>query len=386
MRIIYLSKTCSTKEFDRLFEFSKIKPQQQDQKFHQMMMDGLSENQVEVIALSSRPINRSNTKKLFFKRTKDSEDGVIYYHLGFTNIKFIRQLTLCIHAIFLLFKLLRRDKKETYLMVDPLNFSLSYAALFVSKFKKVPLIALVTDLPSELEGSSNRFKKATTYLLKKYHQYIFLSEYANQEINTSNKPYLVIEGMVYPDMLEVYPDDETFTILYAGGLNKTSGIDILLEAFDKLKLKHAKLNICGAGELTEFVKSYREKNNDIIYLGTLPNREVLILESKAKLLMNPRRSSDKQTMYAFPSKIMEYLLSETPVLSTRLLGIPKEYESYLTFVEEESVHGFMKAILSFYEMDNEKRMNLGKKGRAFVLSHKTNQMQAKKVIEFIERG
>jgi len=386
MRIIYLSKTCSKKEFKKLYERSTIKPQQQDQKFHQMMIDGLHANGAEVTAISSRPINRLNLKKVVFWHRKDVEEGISYVHLGFINFKFIRQFSLFFNTIIYLFFSLIKSRKDTYLIVDPLNYSLSMSALFISKIFRTPVIALVTDLPNELEGSSKRFKRVTTKLLKKYHQYIFLSEYANDQINLKKRPHLIIEGMVYPDMLDVYEDDKVFTILYAGNLSKTSGIELLIEAFNKLKLRSAQLKICGAGELSSYVKEEALKNNDIIYLGTLPNKEVMVLESKAKLLINPRRSSDRQTMYAFPSKIMEYLLSETPVLSTRLKGIPSSYEPYLTFVEEETVESFMKSISYFYHMDNKKRKEMGKKGRTFVLEHKTNQMQAKKVLEFIRKG
>lgn len=386
MRIIYLSKTCSKKEFQKLYEKSHIKPQQQDQKFHQMMIDGIHLNGAHVTAISSRPINRLNLKKVFFTHHKDIEEGISYIHLGFINFKFMRQFTLFMNTVIYLFFSLIKSRKDTYLIVDPLNYSLSMSALFISNIFRIPLIALVTDLPNELEGSSKRFKKVTTKLLKKYHQFIFLSEYANDQINIKQRPYLIIEGMVYPDMLHVYPDDEIFTILYAGNLSKTSGIELLIEAFNNLKLESAQLKICGDGELSSYVKEEALKNNDIIYLGTIPNKEVMVLESKAKLLINPRRSSDKQTLYAFPSKIMEYLLSETPVLSTRLKGIPSSYEPYITYVKEESIEGFMESILYFYEMDNDKRKELGKKGRAFVLECKTNNIQAKKVIEFMRKG
>jgi glycosyltransferase involved in cell wall biosynthesis len=384
MRIIYLSKTCSKKTFNAIYEKSRVKPQQQDQKFHQMMIEGLHANQIEVIPLSSRPINRNNLKKVCFRKSVDQSDDINYIHLSFINLKLFRQITLFFSAFFELIKILLKNKKDTYLIADPLNLSLSYATVMVGKLFKVPIIALTTDLPSELTGSKF-FKQKVTKLIKSYDKHIMLSIYANEKLNPKHKPYLIIEGMVYPEMLKEYPNEEVFTMLYAGGLSQSSGIETLLQAFDELKLKDAKLQICGSGELVELVESYASRNHDIIYLGTLKNSEVLILESKAHVLVNPRRSTSEETKYAFPSKIMEYLLSATPILSTKLQGISEEYNQFLIYIKEETVEGFKEGILTFYNMSDDQRLKLGRKGRGFVLTHKTNEMQARRVIEFLRK-
>ncbi len=384
MRIIYLSKTCSKKIFNTIYEKSTIKPQQQDQKFHQMMIEGLHANQVDIIPLSSRPINRRNLKKVYFPKQVDNSDDIKYIHLSFINLKILRQLTLFFSAFFELLKLLIKNKKDTYLIADPLNLSLSYATVLIGKLFRVPIIALTTDLPSELTGSKF-FKIKVTKLIKSYDKHIMLSIYANEKLNPKHKPYLIIEGMVYPEMLKEYPNEAVFTMLYAGGLSQSSGIELLLRAFDELKLKSAKLQICGSGELVELVESYASRNHDIIYLGTLKNSEVLVLESKAHVLVNPRKSSSEETKYAFPSKIMEYLLSATPILSTKLQGISEAYDQFLIYIEEETVEGFKEGILKFYNMSDEDRLKLGRKGRGFVLTHKTNEMQARRVIEFLRK-
>jgi len=43
--------------------------------------------------------------------------------------------------------------------------------------------------------------------------------------------------------------------------------------------------------------------------------------------------------YSFPSKLIEYMASATPVLTTRLPGIPPEYEPYVYWIEDDSVEG-----------------------------------------------
>ena len=69
----------------------------------------------------------------------------------------------------------------------------------------------------------------------------------------------------------------------------------------------------------------------------------------ATLLINPRFSNEEYTKYSFPSKNMEYMASGTPILTTKLPGMPKEYYEYIYLFEEESIEGMknkmsMKAI------------------------------------------
>ena len=51
--------------------------------------------------------------------------------------------------------------------------------------------------------------------------------------------------------------------------------------------------------------------------------------------MNPRFTGAEYTLYSFPSKNIEYMVSGTPVITTRLAGIPDDYYPYVFVFEEE---------------------------------------------------
>ena len=90
-------------------------------------------------------------------------------------------------------------------------------------------------------------------------------------------------------------------------------------------------------------------------------------------------------MYSFPSKNMEYLVSGTPVLSTKLKCIPKEYYKYFYFFEDESLDGFIFKIKEIINKDRIELFEFGKRSRNWVLENKNNIIQTKKIIDMIQK-
>ena len=380
MRYIHISKTCSDKVFKELYDESIVKPQQQDQKFHKMFVDGLKENNVKIDVISSRSINRDNMKKVFFKRLVEKEGELTYHYLPFINIKLLRPLSLLFGLIFRLTKLSFRKRKEVVVYCDILNTSLSFGVVLVTKILGIKRVAVVTDLPKYLDSGSSLFKNMTHALAKKYHGYIILSKYMNEIINPKNKPWMLLEGMTYRQNANMQTKTAEITFLYTGGLAKSSGIETLLAAFDQLKKENIKLMIAGQGECVETIKTYQERNYNISYLGTLINSEVTILQRQVHFLVSPRPSSDLQTKFAFPSKLIEYLSSGTPVLSTKLLGIPEDYLTYLNVIEDESVSGFIKALNHVLNASYQELQEKAHQGQLFAHDNKNNVAQTKRVI------
>lgn len=76
-------------------------------------------------------------------------------------------------------------------------------------------------------------------------------------------------------------------VLFVGQLIPRKGIDLLLEAFEKLD--EQELWIVGDGELAPLVQSAADKNREIRYFGHLPKDEVLQLYADVDVLVVPSR-------------------------------------------------------------------------------------------------
>ena len=61
-------------------------------------------------------------------------------------------------------------------------------------------------------------------------------------------------------------------------------------------------------------------------------------------MINPRSTLDDFTKYSFPSKTIEYMYSGTPLLTTRLKGIPNEYFDFVFSAENNTEEFFDAAI------------------------------------------
>ena len=78
---------------------------------------------------------------------------------------------------------------------------------------------------------------------------------------------------------------------------------------------------------------------------------------------------------------MEYMVSGTPVLTTKLPGMPKEYYDYIYLIKDESENGMRNSMIKVLNLPREELIEKGKKAKDFVLKYKNNNVQAKEIID-----
>ena len=81
---------------------------------------------------------------------------------------------------------------------------------------------------------------------------------------------------------------------------------------------------------------------------------------------------------------MEYMASGTPVLTTVLPGMPKEYHPYVYLLEEETADGIAERLTEVLSNSDEALFQKGKEARSFVLEQKNNVIQARKILEMLK--
>ena len=80
---------------------------------------------------------------------------------------------------------------------------------------------------------------------------------------------------------------------------------------------------------------------------------------------------------------MEYMISGTPLLTTRLPGMPEEYYPYVYLINDETPLGISDSLREILNISKDERDKKGEEARTFVLKEKSNVTQAKKIIEFL---
>lgn len=399
MNILYASNICSNKEFKKIYDMcNEIKPLQSIQKFNKLLCEGLVEiDNVYLDILTSAPINHKMCKKIFWKGKSEKEEGVQYNYCFMINLPIIKFISLFFSSFVQTIKWMIKNKKNKKVIIyDAFCPIIANVAALVGKMFGAQVIGMYTDVPmcmsdnlektssvkSKLKSIYNKIEKKSNESAKGY---ILLTEQMNEVVNPQSKPYIVVEGVADSkliDNIELKDKYSEFTLLYAGGLYKKFGIKYLVDAVKQID--DVKLILYGYGEMEEELKYISREYKNIEYRGSAPNNEVVKEEKKSTVLINPRFSNETYTKYSFPSKNMEYMASGTPILTTKLSGMPKEYDEYVFFIEEETVEGLKFVINKLKSIKREELYHKGILAKDFVLKSKNNQVQAKKIVDFIK--
>lgn len=206
-----------------------------------------------------------------------------------------------------------------------------------------------------------------------------------REILHTDLPSIVMEG-VFSDVNLNLKQNATkgSYVLYAGSLNSNFGIQNIVSAFNSLKDELIDLRIFGTGELENRIREEAEKNPHIIFEGFVDRNKLFEYEKSALLLINARNPEEIYTRYSFPSKMFEYMVSGTPVISTRLAGIPEEYDSYLYFIPDNRPETIANEIRIKLQLSQKQRDVDGEAARCFILDKKNKEMQSIKLHRFID--
>ena len=383
MRIVYAVTTCSDRVYRQLFSDVKTKPAFQSQKYHRLLIEGLAAHtQVDVIA--NAPVNRSNLKKSFMRLPEETEGGARYHYIPAIRNPIVKLLFVAAGTFF---KTLMAAGKDSAVVVDCLNRTTAFFALLAAKLRGRRCVGIITDLPDMLGGGSFS-RKMANFVIRHCTDYVLLTEAMNDYIRNPGKPYVILEGHADISMKEKLPSMDkkqpVRTVFYAGGVSRQYGLADLTEGFLQSDLPNTRLEIYGPGDYVQELQSIAEKDPRVFYGGMLLNTEIVAKEQEATLLVNPRPTHEEFVKYSFPSKTMEYMASGTPVLTTRLPGMPKEYYPYVYFIEEESADGIAAALKAVLEHTDEELFRKGQEARDFVLNGRNNVVQAKKLLQMLE--
>ena len=386
MHILYGFSNCTDKKYNEMMSGKNISILRPDQKYHGLLIKGLAANGADVKCFSGLPVNRGLTKKVFIREKDEIENGVYYHYYKTVNLPAFRQLSIFLKAFFSILK--TKSIPDTYIICDCLNIANAYGMMLAAKLKKIPVVTIVTDIPDMMYTGFT--KKIANNFFRSVDGFILLTDAMNEIVNPKQKPNIVLEGHSDSSLpLPVISEKSEIKngikqIVYAGSIDEIYGIKNLVTGFILANIDDCELLIFGNGDYAEEVKKAAKQFPGIKYMGIRDNSEVVKAEQSASLLVNPRPTAPEYTKYSFPSKTMEYIASGTPVLTTKLPGIPDEYYPYIYLIEDETPMGISDTLRKIFSLSAEYRNNFGENAREFVLKYKSNVAQAKKIIKFLE--
>ena len=326
-----------------------------------------------------------------FKHNKEASD----YNVGFINLPGVKQVSRYFSLKKEIKKWLKEQKKDSailaYAMTNPFVDILAY----VKKVRPdIPVCLIVPDLPEYMDMSKknsliyNFLKKVQIHSFHKkiylFDAFVLLTKYMKRWFREPIL-YTVIEGIASEELIQRKNlDRHEKSILYAGGLTQAYGVIDLADAFTRIDNEEWTLEIYGDGEAQQILKKYARKDRRIHINGVVTNSEIVEKQLSAGILVNPRRNEQKFTKYSFPSKIIEYMSSGTPVIAYKLDGMPNEYMGYFYQVEDGK-DGLKNTIEKVIQLSEEERNAMGVKAKNFIKENKVASSQGKKIYDLLKK-
>ena len=364
-------------------------------KLQWAIVDGLEENNIDVTIINSLYIGSypNRYKKIMIPTFSfEHKDNANDINVGFCNLTGFKWLSRYYSVKKEVKKWAKQNNDEKYLLIYALTTPFVNIAKYIKKkFKNIKVCIVVPDLPEYMNVKAMKSNliyrvlknieiKMIKNCIKKVDSYVLLTDamksWFDNDIN-----YTVVEGVAV-NSIDDYNCTKNKTILYAGGIKEEYGIIDLIKAFIAVDNKEWELDIYGDGADLIKAKELAKNHTNIVFKGMVSNSVVVEEQKKASLLINPRKNHEF-TKYSFPSKVLEYMSSGTPMLGYKLDGIPKEYSDYY-YVIEDVENGLEIALKNAMSLTDEERKNYGYKAKKFVEDNKNAKSQCAKIVDLLK--
>jgi len=353
-------------------------------------------------AFSMRPLSAwPRDRVVSFRGERTEVGGVPTTLLPFVNLRGIKEGSLAAGFYTKLRRWAARSAgAPRALLVYNVFSPLSLPVLAAARASGVPAVAVVADLPFDtypprgFRGLLERMeRRAQPAALRRFDGLVVLTPHTAHE-HAPGVPWMLMEGALPAAEAAAGRGDPSTAgapapgervVMYSGMLNEMNGIPLLLESFARLAEPGWRLWVYGGGPLDAAVRAAARRDPRITLhpWDVVPEAEVLRRQRQAHVLVNPRPSSHRANRYSFPSKLLEYLASGTPVVSTVPPGIPAEYHPHLLVPADESPDGIAAALRRAAHLSDAECALRAGRARAWLLREKTWERQAERIAGFL---
>lgn len=353
--IVFLGFVIPDKDAESLFQ-SDSRPAVQTHLFGWNVVKSLKIKHSTILCVSSYPTQSfpKVSAPIFFSKKHQNYQGVDIFTIGHVNLNLVKHISRFVKALSISLYVLSKRKKTSYIchgVHSPYLLVLSILRFFGAK-----TFVILTDPPGVILKDDSMFSRIlkridttlVNLMLRNHAGYLLLSDRFLDKFNIHGRPYICFPGFApsannNQDLSSESSDSKalqvkSLRVVYCGSLSFRYGIEELLKAFARSDMEEFDLYLIGKGEATELVEKYSSTFSNIYYIGFMRGPELDANIKKADLLINPRPSQLETSTYSFPSKLLEYLSTGIPVLTTRLPSIPDELKDFFHYIESSEAH------------------------------------------------
>lgn len=366
----------------------------QTHRFAWGVVRGLTDAGVEVDLLSAAPVSDyPRNPRRTYAGGRFYEHGVEGRLLPFINLLGFKHLTRWLAAWSVGGRRLRRTKSE-WLLVHGVHSPFLWYAVYARRRYGIRTAVFLTDPPgvvlpgdSSLRGRLKRFDVGLTKrALAKVDAVIVLAQPLARDF-APGVPSMTMEGVLDVDAWAAHPgaaEPRGSLITYAGGLSEAYGVGLLVRAVMGSKDPAWRLQLLGRGPLEGWIREQSREDARILPSRLATPAELSGIYAQSAVLVQPRPVEQGFVRYSFPSKLLEYLASGTPVVSTRLPSIPAEYDEHLVWADDTD-EGLRYAIERVLGQPASRLQERGEAAADFIRTSRSTRAQGRRIASFLRR-
>jgi glycosyltransferase involved in cell wall biosynthesis len=391
MKVTLLGFTLPPGDMDVILQTDSNMPIQ-THVFAWALVGALRSAEISVTLLSSAPVsNYPRNSQVRFHGGSFISEGVQGEMLGFVNVLLLKHLSRFAACLVGGTRALRRWHPDV-LMIHGVHSPYLWYGVLSRRLTGAKSVVVVTDPPGVLLPSDGvivrTLKKIDIRLVRRALRSIDGVVVLTARLATDfapGTPSLVMEGIVGTEARATPArlPRSTFRAMYAGGLLNSYGVRRLVEAIQALPNEEVRLVTYGKGPLNSWIDDQAGLDTRIEKVKFAKREVVMEMYRTADLLVQPRPVDQDFVQYSFPSKLLEYMASGTPVLTTRLSGIPPEYERYLYWIDDDSVEGIARSLRAVMVVPSVEREAKGRAAAKFVAETRSSRAQGARISDFL---
>jgi glycosyltransferase involved in cell wall biosynthesis len=301
------------------------------------------------IQVLSIPPQRKTKKERWIPEQIHRQDNVVFVDFSHPNLPLFRTIFYQFQIRGYLRKLLKKSADNFTILVD-LHHPLSRHIIKpFHRHARVKTIGIIqSDHPSK-GTKTNKVAKQWIKKIKAFTGSIGQDENLLHGLDPSLKKRFYLPGIVdIPKGAKKHPKAYFF---YSGTLDNRHGIDLLIRGFLDLHLTNMDLLIAGTGPDVGLIEQIGKQHRHVKYLGVLHPIIAQKYQAGAYANINPEPPIPESYAHTMPSKIIDYLSSGAPTLSTRHPWLEKHVNDQIFWIENASIDGMRVALDRFLKMD-----------------------------------
>ena len=401
MKCLYIGSAISQSTAEYITMNSKAKPSVAPVNLQRNLLKGFSKwiEPADLSVLSLPPVAMAPGGCFCaWGKRREELSGYTVSFIPALNLPVLKQISVFFSTLFLLigWGLKNRKEKEKMVIVYGQTAYINLAQQLFCKLFGIKSCNIVTDPiryrtgMEQLNPLSRFFVRVQWFLTEKikksYAAFVLLTEHMVKEYIEGDTPYIIMEGIADTAIFDGIEEQEKTkppVLMYSGALSAGFGLPRLLDSLQYIKQDY-RLWLFGDKTYLKEIENAEKQNDKIKFWGKVPWDELLTHMKQATVLLSVKPVDAPHSAHQFPSKIMEYMASGTPVLATKVPGIPDEYFDYIVPIEEDSETGFAKAIDALLSQPESVLREKGQTALEFLKENKNCYLQAERFVTLIK--